>query len=226
MPQHRRWIRSARKRQTARTPSGRRHARRACALLLAAALLGGCATSSRPKPVPVSDDIYRIAGVSFRPPAGSDWFVIRQTDQGVHFGRRTHRGRQHTAVAFVLLERARAVIRNAADLEAFVRSALAADLASPRVRVVTADVVPDTSFEGPAARMRLVAEDRDVPWAPGVVYVLDGYDLFVRHPGSDGRTVVHVGFSERIERGETLGGYADELDPLLSSLRFTPLPSR
>jgi hypothetical protein len=226
MPQYRLWIRSARDSCKDSTPSLRRRTLRACALLLAAGWFGGCAASSPPKPIRASDDTYRVGDVSFRPPAGTDWFVVQRNDDGIQFSRRTHGGRQHTVQAFVLLERAEAVIRNAADLAAFGRSGVAAAFPPPRFRVTTAEVTPDASFDEPAVRMRLVAEDRDVPWAPGAVYVLDGYSLFVRHPGADGRTVVHVGFSERMQRGEALGHYAAELDPLLSSLEFTPPASR
>jgi hypothetical protein len=73
----------------------------------------------------------------------------------------------------------------------------------------------------PCERVEFVAEDRGVPWAPGQVFVLRGYDLVCAHPSAPRSVLVRIGTSQRYAQGRLPLAIDGELTPFVQSLRFT-----
>ncbi len=93
------------------------------------------------------------------------------------------------------------------------------------MRVIESKLVSDSSRGTDCVWIDVVAEERDNPMRPGVVFETTYHGLECRHPDSPLLVVVVV-YSERYPQGgqaRLIQANKQELDPFIDSLMFRPV---
>lgn len=191
------------------------------AVLAVALLAAGCALGSRTPRHADPEQELQARGFTVRAPRGEGWYLVQHDPAIVHFSKDTGEGSAHTVIAFVAAADSPTPVDGRDALRRVCEDGLRRDLENPRFALTDIHVTDADLGTVPCERVEFVAEDRGVPWAPGQVYVLRGYDLVCAHPSAPRSVLVRIGTSQRYEQGRTPLDIDDELTPFVQSLRFT-----
>jgi hypothetical protein len=187
----------------------------------AAVLLAGCALGSHTPRHADPDQELEARGFRVRAPRGDGWYLVQHDPTTVHFSKDTGEGNAHTVVVFVASGDSPTQLDGRGALRRVCEDGLRRDLEDPRFALTDIHVRDADLGQVPCERVEFVAEDRGVPWAPGEVYVLRGYDLVCAHPAAPRSLLVRIGTSQRYAPGKTPLALDEELAPFVQSLRFT-----
>lgn len=190
-------------------------------LAVAAVLVWGCTLGSpTPRLADPAQDL-EVRGFTIRAPRGEGWYLVEHVGNTVHFTKMTDAGGAHTILAFAATADSPTPIEGRSALRRLVESALWRDLENPRFTVRELQVSDVDLGRVPCERVDFMAEDRGVPYAPGQVFVMRGYDLVCPHPAAPRTVLVRIGTSQRYTEGRTPMPIDDELAPFIRSIRFT-----
>jgi hypothetical protein len=190
-------------------------------VLVGAVLVAGCALGSHTPRRADSGQELEARGFTVRAPRGDGWYLVQHEADTVHFSKETDAGNAHTVLAFVATADSPTPINGRGALRRVCEDGLRRDLENPRFTVQELRVEDADLGRVPCERIDFVALDRGVPWAPGQVFVLRGYDLVCVHPAAPRSLLVRIGTSQRYAEGRTPLPIDAELAPFIQSLRFT-----
>ena len=186
-----------------------------------AVLLAGCALGSHTPRRADADQELQARGFRVRAPRGDGWYLVQHDPDVVHFSKDTGEGNAHTVVAYVASGESPAQLDGRGALRRVGEDGVRHELEDPRFALTDIHVTDADLGQVPCERVEFVVEDRGVPWAPGQVYVLQGYDLVCAHPAAPRSLLVKIGTSQRYAQGKTPLALDEELAPFVQSLRFT-----
>lgn len=201
--------------------------------------IGGCATTSSPRPVSESSQRLELVGFSLMPPQGSGWSVADRNPYGVTFRKELwldvvslEGGNSATAprtffmnVSVVPSERKAARPFTAEYLKDTTERRFT-QMQTPRMKLVSYEVDPFMAHGTECLRYKVRFEERDHPQLPrGAILEMTGVGFTCRHPSSP-RRAIDAKYSERRLHGapeRPAATYISEAEAALSSLTLTPL---
>ena len=169
-------------------------------------------------------------GFSVLPPSGENWFIQNQGTDHVTFTKETTKGEYHTVMAWARSDDAEyanwagllVLAREGTLTEQHLERIQEQQWQDSRYKPLEVRVALDSSLGKECARFDFTVEDRGVPYAPDLVFVLIGQDFYCLHPDSS-NLVVRIAYSQRLLQGEQELPIESEVEPLLESLTCTPL---
>ena len=158
-------------------------------------------------------------GFSFLPPPSESWNVDKKAKYEVYLSKKT--GRSDFTVILMANLSPRQGDMEIQQLAQYLEETPDKSLEAERFTPLTKDVTTVEIKEAECAKKTFSFEDRGVPYAPGKVFITEGYDMFCEHLNYED-VLVHLGISQRYEQKEDIINLDEVLTPILESLEFEP----
>jgi hypothetical protein len=176
-------------------------------------------------PIPFPSPHYELDGFAVMPPTGARWLVkTGATRVKVQFLRSTEAGRHHTVLAWAeSFEWPRA----ADSVDDIVRQIAAAETQPykepSRYSNVRVDVIGSHSTDLSCGEFLFSVEDRGVPYAPGELFIIQGWEMYCLHPKSPTPLVLKLAHSQRFLQGTEKLPLDSELKMFREGVKVQPV---
>jgi|WetSurSiteA1Bulk_404760.scaffolds.fasta_scaffold09900_3 hypothetical protein len=160
-----------------------------------------------------------LSDITFIPPQGPDWFLESKTQDQISFFKDTPKGRDHTIIAFVLVQHLESSLQSFDDLKTYVEQETNLDLQNLRFKNQKINIDKRRVLGQNAAIANFIMEDHQVPRAPGKIFLMKGQSIFVVHPHFH-NLLIHIGYSQRVCPGENFSDIENELRPFWESFQL------
>jgi hypothetical protein len=150
-------------------------------------------------PIPFPTPQYELNGFAVTPPTGEHWFVKSGATRAlVEFSRSTELGRNHTVLAwaesFELPSAEGTVDDIVRQITAPISQAFKEDSRYTNIEVTT----EKTSISMlSCSKFSFSVQDRGVPYAPGKIFTMQGWEVYCLHPRSPRPLVLKLAHSQR-----------------------------
>lgn len=193
-------------------------------LLAVAALLGAASGSAQEfQPLPFPAPRFELQGFSVLPPAGERWLMRSgATRNYVEFHRSTDLRGAHTVLAWVRTFDWPDPKAGADDVQRQIAALIAGDFGDPSRFAKLRTAVTRTRVAGlDCTEFSFSVQDRGVPYAPGAVFNMQGWEVYCVHPSAATPVVLNLAHSQRFQQGGRPLDLEPELKPFREQVRVT-----
>lgn len=171
------------------------------------------------KVVPSAERI-RIAGVSILPPEGDDWYLKKEHDGSIHFGKSGKTQDQLIVGSVVLVKLPD--LKSREEFLNLVSEQRVKDSKGPREILLNKEVLSDERGEFCVCTHTVSKEfkAKNLPVTSGFL-LMENIELNCRHP-YDKNIAVHIGFSQRTLPNNTFKDFESDANKFIKNVILTP----
>jgi hypothetical protein len=151
------------------------------------------------QPIPLSTTQYELNGFAVKPPTGERWLVKSGATRAlVEFLRSTEQGGNHTVLAWAESFELQTSEGTVDDIVRQITAPISNTFKEDSRYTNTEVKIEKTSISMLTCSMfSFSAQDRGVPYAPGKIFTMQGWEIYCLHPGSPRPLVLKLAHSQR-----------------------------